>query len=163
MEVKTVRKIPRKPSPEHQLITVEGQDNIDFTIARCCSPIKGDEIIGYMTKNRGLVIHKRDCPNVNREMHSRIMQVAWSKTDGFVYKARFDLIITDKPGMLSIVTGIIARGNSNIKKIDLEQINQSTARLKITIEVKDIFQLNQIYAELKSTPGIDSIIRKKIA
>jgi len=163
VEVKTVRKIPRKPSPEHQLITVEGQDNIDFTIARCCSPIKGDEIIGYMTKNRGLVIHKRDCPNVNLELSSRIMQVAWNKTDGALYQARFDLIITDKPGMLSSVTGILARSDSNIKKIDLEQINQTMARVKLTFEVKDVLHLNQIYAELKNTPGIYSIVRKKIA
>ena len=55
VEVKTVRKTPRNTSPENQLITVEGQEDIDFTIARCCSPIKGEEIIGYMTKNRGLV------------------------------------------------------------------------------------------------------------
>jgi GTP pyrophosphokinase len=163
VEVKTVRKAPRKPSLENQLITVEGQDDIVFTIARCCSPIKGDEIIGYMTKNRGLVIHQKDCPNFNSEMPLKIKRVSWSQTDRYAYKARFELIIDDKPGMLSSITSIIAQHDSNIKKIDLEQLNQAMVRVKIILEVRDTFQLNRIYEGLKSTAGIYSVIRKKVA
>ena len=93
----------------------------------------------------------------------KIKRVSWSQTDRYSYKARFEIIIDDKPGMLNSITGIIAQYDSNIKKIDLEQVNQTMVRVKIIFEVRDTFQLNRIYEGLKSTTGIYSVIRKKVA
>jgi guanosine-3',5'-bis(diphosphate) 3'-pyrophosphohydrolase len=158
----------KKPSPSrlaglHKLISVEGQADIDFTFAKCCHPIKGEEIIGYMTKNRGLVVHKKDCPNVNTEIPSRLKRVSWNEEPDHAYQVKLQLLASDQPGMLCTISGITAASNSNIKKIDLEQASQTMARVTLVFEVRDMFQLNEITGRLKALPGIYSINRKKMA
>ena len=147
----------------HKLISVEGQADIDFIFAKCCHPIKGEEIIAYITKNRGLVVHKKNCPNVNSEIPSRLKRVSWNEVPEHSYQVKLQLLAADKPGMLSTITGITAASNSNIKKIELEQASQAMARITIVFEVRDMFQLNEIISRFKALPGIYSLNRKKIA
>jgi guanosine-3',5'-bis(diphosphate) 3'-pyrophosphohydrolase len=158
----------KKPSPSrlaglHKLISIEGQADIDFTFAKCCHPIKGEEIIGYMTKNRGLVVHRKDCPNVNTEIPSRLKRVSWNEAPDHAYQVKLQLLAADQPGMLSTISGITAASNSNIKKIDLEQASQAVVRVTLVFEVRDMFQLNEIIGRFKALPGVYSINRKKIA
>jgi GTP pyrophosphokinase len=157
----------KKPSPRsdalHKLISVEGQADIDFTFAKCCHPIKGEEIIGYMTKNRGLVVHKKNCPNVNSEIPSRLKRVSWNETPDHAYQVKLQLLAADQPGMLSTISGITAASNSNIRKLELEPASQAMTRISLVFEVRDMFQLNEIIGRFKALPGIYSINRKKMA
>ncbi len=154
---------PARRTALHKLINVEGQADIDFTIAKCCHPIKGEEIVGYMTKNRGLVIHKKDCPNVNNEIPSRLKRVSWNEAPEHAYQVKLQLLADDKPGMLSTISGITAASDSNIKKIELEQASHGVARVTIIFEVRDMFQLDEISRRFKALPGIYAINRKKTA
>jgi GTP pyrophosphokinase len=163
VEIRPARKPPARSGTLHKLVIVEGQADIDFTFAKCCHPIKGEEIIGYMTKNRGLVVHKKDCPNVNTEIPSRLKRVSWNDEPDHAYQVKLQLLASDKPGMLSTISGITAASHSNIKKIDLEQASQSVARVTLVFEVRDMFQLNEIIAQFKALPEIYSISRKKMA
>jgi len=147
----------------YKLINVDGQADIDFIFAKCCHPIKGEEIIGYITKNRGLVIHKKNCPNVNLEIPSRLKQVSWNEVPKHAYQVKLQLLVADKPGMLSTITGITAASDSNIKKIELEQTSQAMARISIVFDVRDMFQLNEIISRFKVLPGVYSLNRKKLA
>ena len=72
VDIKPAKKAAARSGALHSLINVDGQPDIDFIFAKCCHPIKGEEIIGYITKNRGLVVHKKSCPNVNLEISSRL-------------------------------------------------------------------------------------------
>ncbi len=164
VEIKAVRKAPAaRGAGLHKLVSVEGQADIDVTFAKCCHPIKGEEVIGYITKNRGLVVHRRDCPNVNSEIPSRLKRVSWNEAPEHVYQVRLELLADDKPGMLSTLSSITAAANSNIKKISLEQASQAVARVTIVFEVRDMFQLNEITSRFKALPGIYAINRKKTA
>jgi guanosine-3',5'-bis(diphosphate) 3'-pyrophosphohydrolase len=163
VEIRPARKPPARSGTLHKLVIVEGQADIDFTFAKCCHPIKGEEIIGYMTKNRGLVVHKKNCPNVNTEIPSRLKRVSWNDEPDHAYQVKLQLLASDKPGMLSTISGITAASHSNIKKIDLEQASQSVARVTLVFEVRDMFQLNEIIAQFKALPEIYSISRKKMA
>ncbi len=129
VKIQTPKRPPRRAPAEPQLIRVEGQDGIAYTLARCCSPIKGDEIIGYLTKNRGLVIHKKNCPNINADIPSRLKQVSWSETEHRLWLVRLELIAADRPGMLNPITGIPAACDSNIKKIEQEQVSQALVKI----------------------------------
>ncbi|MDD8012975.1 MAG: bifunctional (p)ppGpp synthetase/guanosine-3',5'-bis(diphosphate) 3'-pyrophosphohydrolase [Acidobacteriota bacterium] len=155
----------RSPSPRaralHKLVNVEGQSDIDFTFARCCHPIKGEEIIGYLTKNRGLVVHRKSCPNVNSEIPSRLKRVSWNEAPEYAYLVKLQLLASDKPGMLNAITGVTAACGSNIKKIEIEPASQAVARVTILFEVRDMFQLNEITSRFTSMPGIFAISRKK--
>jgi (p)ppGpp synthase/HD superfamily hydrolase len=157
------RRPPARRTGLHKLISVEGHSDIDFTFAKCCHPIKGEEIVGYVTKNRGLVVHRRDCPNINSEIPSRLKRVSWNEAPEHAYQVKLQLLADDKPGMLSSISGITAACDSNIRKIELEQASQGVARVTFIFEVRDMFQLDEISRRFKALPGIYSITRKKIA
>ena len=156
------RAAPRR-GERHRLIRVDDAADSDFTFAKCCHPIKGEEIIGYVTKNRGLVVHRRDCPNVNREIPSRLKRVSWMEAPDYTYRVKLQLLADDKPGMLSTITGVTAETGSNIKKVELEPASQAVVRITLIFEVRDMFQLNEITARLQALPGIYSLQRRKAA
>ena len=156
------RAAPRR-GERHKLVRVDGQGDIDFTFAKCCHPIKGEEIIGYITKNRGLVVHRKDCPNVNSDIPSRLKRVSWNEAPDYSYQVKLQLLADDKPGMLSGITGVIAACGSNIKKIEMEPASQAVARVQIVFEVRDMFQLEEITSRLRELSGVYSIQRRKAA
>jgi guanosine-3',5'-bis(diphosphate) 3'-pyrophosphohydrolase len=161
VEIKPAKKTAARSGAMHSLINVDGQSDIDFIFAKCCHPIKGEEIIGYITKNRGLVVHKKNCPNVNSEIPSRLKRVTWNEALDHAYQVKLELLVADKPGMLSAITGITAASNSSIKKIEQEQSSQTMVKITLVFEVKDMFQLNEIFSHFKAVPDIYAINRKK--
>ena len=164
VEIRPAKKrLPSRRTGLHKLVHVEGQTDIDFTFAKCCHPIKGEEIIGYITKNRGLVIHRRHCPNINSEIPSRLKRVSWNEANEHAYRIKLQLLADDKPGMLSTISGITAACDSSIKKIELEPSSQSVVKVTLVFEVRDMLQLNEIIGRFKALPGIYSITRKKMA
>lgn len=163
VEIRPAKKATTRSGALHSLINVDGQSDIDFIFAKCCHPIKGEEIIGYITKNRGLVVHKKNCPSINMEIPSRLKHVTWNEALDHVYQVKLELLVADKPGMLSTITGITAASNSNIKKLEQEQSSQGMVKITLIFEVRDMFQLNEIYSHFKTVPDLYSINRKKIS
>lgn len=161
--IETERRIPKKVSQMHRLVKVEGYRDVDVTFARCCNPIKGDKIAGFITKNRGLVIHKDNCASLKNVMPTRRIKVAWDEeVKDFSYNVRYDLMVIDKPGLLSIISTIIAGYDSNIRRVENEQISSQMSKLKITFEVKDTDQLRRIEQEFRAVKDVYQVIRKKV-
>jgi len=161
-EIQPIKKIPKKISSIYKLVNVEGYQDIDIIFAKCCSPIKGEKIIGYVSQNRGLVIHKEKCSNIKNVIPSRIKEVNWNVDEDFTYTIKYDLIVQDRPGVLSAISSINANHNSNIKKIENENISQSMSKIKISFEVSDLTHLQKIINEFKKVKGVFSIVRKRI-
>ncbi len=161
--VVSTRRPSKKTSQVYKLINVEGYKDIDITFARCCNPIKGDDISGYITQKRGLVIHKESCPSLRNVMETRLIEVNWSDEQNFSYIVRYDLIVPDRPGVLNLISGITADNQSNISKISMEKTTQDMCKIKIAFEVKNTLQLDSMLKELKKIKGIESIIRRKAA
>ncbi len=157
------KKVSKKISQIHKLINVEGYQDIDITFAKCCNPIKGEKIIGYITKHRGLVIHKEECINLRNVISPRLNKVEWNEFDDHLYLVKYDLIVHDKPGLLSIISGVNAEFNSNIRKIESEKAGQNITKIKITFEVKNIDQLKKIFNKYKKVKGTFSVIRKRFS
>ncbi|MCK5056204.1 MAG: bifunctional (p)ppGpp synthetase/guanosine-3',5'-bis(diphosphate) 3'-pyrophosphohydrolase [Candidatus Aminicenantes bacterium] len=160
-EVIPVKRSSKKTSQVYKLIIVDGYKDIDILFARCCNPIKGDKITGYITHSRGLMIHKENCSNLKNAVQSRLKEVSWNEIADFPYLVKYDLVVPDKPGMLNSISGITSENNSNIKKIGIEKISQSMCKVKISFEVKDTNQLNKILSDFKKIKHIDSIVRRK--
>ncbi len=162
-DIEPERKPIKRISQLYRLVNVEGYRDVDVSFARCCNPIKGDKIAGFITKNRGLVIHKESCANLRHVMPTRRLQVNWNvDVADYSYEVRYDLVVIDKPGLLSAISTIIAGYNSNIRRIENENISQQMNKLKITFEVKDTSQLSKIEEELKAVKNVYQIIRKKV-
>ncbi len=155
------KKVSPKTAQIYRLINVEGYRDIDILFARCCTPIKGDDIVGYITQRRGLVIHRENCPNLKNVLPSRLKEVSWNEVEDFSYLVKYDLLVEDRPGVLSSVSSITAENNSNIKKIEIEEISQHMSKIKIAFEVKNTTQLNRIHNQFKNTKGVESVIRRK--
>ena len=158
-----VQKQVTRSSPAFRLVNVEGFQNIEVTFARCCRPIKGEEIVGYMTQKRGLVIHRGDCPSLKNAFPERLKTVAWNEDQDHVYPVRYELLVQNKPGLLSTVSNITAQANSNITKLETESISHTMAKLRLTFEVKDVQQLKKIIQKFLKTKGIYQVIRKRLS
>lgn len=161
-EIKSIDKIKKKGSPFYRLVSVEGCKDIDVKFARCCNPIKGDSIMGYITTKRGLMIHRQDCPTLQNVMNTRLKNVEWTPHEEYSYRVRFDLFIQDKPGLLSLISSVTANHSSNINKVETERISQSLSKIKITFEVKDTAQLQKIASDFRQIKGVQTVVRKRI-
>ena len=141
-------------------IQVRGQDDLLVYRAKCCNPIPGDEIVGYITRGRGVAVHNRSCPNVQNLLYEseRRIDVEWTGAAEGEFVARLLVFAEDRPGMLAEVTGAIGEAGSNIRSLETRQENLH-ARIEIALEIKDRRQLDRILTAIKRKPGVFNVER----
>src|SRR5262245_37353601 len=145
-------------------IVVKGTDDIMVYRARCCNPIRGEDIIGYITRGKGVAVHSNRCPNmpgllVNPE---RLIDVEWMKTDAkheSAYPVTMRLVTEDRPGMVADVTQAIAGVGTNIRDIRASLDDQGRGQLVLTAEIFDVKHLERIVGALKSVRGVMDVER----
>jgi guanosine-3',5'-bis(diphosphate) 3'-pyrophosphohydrolase len=162
LEIIPLKKPHKRQSQMYKLVNVDGYQDIDISFAKCCNPIKGEKIVGYVTQKRGLVIHRESCVNLKNVLHTRRKKVEWNDIWEYQYRVKYGLLVQDKPGLLNSISGITAKYDSNIIKVENERISQNTSNIKIIFEVKDINQLNKITKEFTQIKGVYSIDRKLV-
>ncbi|MGL5712452.1 MAG: RelA/SpoT family protein [Paraclostridium sp.] len=154
------KKKRKKISP--QGIIVKGVDNILVRFAKCCNPIPGDEIIGYITKGRGVAIHRKDCPNANLESEyfkNRIVDVAWESSKNASFEAEIQVITEDRRGIINDITHIIAIEKMSLNGINARKGKDSIVSVNLLVEVNSIEELNFLMKKIKSIPGVEEIYR----
>ncbi len=160
-EVVIKKKEIKKTRGIYKLINVDGYNDIDFSFAKCCNPIKGENIVGYITLNRGISVHRENCRNVKKFLDSKFLDVSWNETDEHYYLVNYDLIVSDKPGILNSISKVTTEHNSNIRKIINDKHSQNASRIALSFEVKNISQLNSIVNEFKKIKGMFKVIKKR--
>ena len=160
-EVIIKKKDLKKKGGIYKLINVDGYNDIDFSFAKCCNPIKGELIVGYITLNRGISIHRASCRNVKKFVDTKFLDVSWNETDDHCYHVNYDLIVSDKPGILNSISKVTTEHNSNIRKILNEKHSQYSSRVNLSFEVKNIGQLNSIVNDFKKIKGMFKVIKKR--
>ncbi len=160
-EVIIKKKEVKKNNGIYKLINVDGYNDIDFAFAKCCNPIKGEAIVGYITLNRGISVHKESCRNVKKFVDSKFLDVSWNEIDDHSYLVNYDLIVSDTPGILNSISKVTTEFNSNIRKILNEKHSQNSSRVTLSFEVKNISQLNSIINEFKKIKGMFKVIKKR--
>jgi GTP pyrophosphokinase len=141
-------------------ILVLGQDNLMVYRAKCCNPIKGDPIVGYVTRGRGVAVHHTACPNVQRLLYQseRRIAVQWSDQVGEVYTVTLLVHAKDRPGLLASITSVISGVGANIQYLDSRPDNLN-ARIEATLDINDRDQLERILKNIKRIPGISEVER----
>ncbi len=155
--------ITRKAAPGSN-IAVKGIDNCLVRVSRCCTPLPGDEIIGYITKGRGVSVHRKDCVNIrtdllSEEEKSRIIECFWvEQTQG---KFICDLIIesTDRQGLLVDITISVGDLKISIRSMNSRISKNKIAIIELTIEVSEAEQLNNLIKRLYTIPGVYNVVR----
>jgi GTP pyrophosphokinase len=141
-------------------IIVRGHDDLMVYRSKCCNPIPGDDIIGYVTRGRGIAVHSKNCPNVENLLYEadRRIPVEWAGSTHAEFPVRLRIITEDRPGMLASITSIISETGANIRTFESggEDIR---ARIEVALDVRDRKQLEHILARIKRIPGVFDIER----
>ena len=143
-------------------VIVKGLDNILVRFAKCCNPLPGDEIIGYVTKGRGVAIHRADCPNcqLNDEVFKkRLVDVSWDNPKKSKFEGEIRIIGTDRKSMLNDIIHTIAVQKFNINGVNARKSKDEITQINLLIEVNDISDLTNLMKKIKSIPGVDDVFR----
>ena len=149
-------------------LQVEGQDDLLVYRARCCNPIRGEEIVGYVTRGKGVAVHARSCPNVQNLLYEsdRRIQVEWALAAGEVgstkaqtYPVKLLVLCDDRAGMLKEFTAIISDEGTNIRSVDSKLAADGSAVVDFVIEIVDLRQLNKLMQSLRRVPGVRDVQR----
>ena len=145
-----------------QGVKVQGVDNMMVRFSQCCQPIPGDEIMGYITRGRGVSIHRTDCPNILNltDEPERKIEVRWDTSDAQTFIVRLVVTGTDRRGLFADVAGAVSRTSTDIKSADLT-VNETGIEGTFVIEVKDLDHLNRVVGAMKSIDGILEVERRE--
>jgi GTP pyrophosphokinase len=134
-------------------VAVLGLKGLLTTMARCCNPTQGDEIIGYITRGHGATIHRQDCPNILRvQDRERLVKVSWGENVR-TYPVPIRVRAYDRQGLMGDITTLLNGENVNIVDVQV-RLNKNLADLRLVIEVKDIAQLSRMLARIENLPNV---------
>lgn len=152
----------RKTVPENGVI-VKGIDNCLVRLSRCCNPVPGDKIIGYITRGRGVSVHRSDCTNVSdsRGEDERLIEVKWYTSINTAYKADITVMANDRTSLLMEVTNTTAEAKIPLKAMNARTTRDQIAVINLTLEIIDTEQLDKIIKRLKKVDGVFEVTRNK--
>jgi GTP pyrophosphokinase len=155
---KVVTKVKTKPKSS---IPVKDTKGRLVQLAKCCSPIKGEPITGYMTSGRGLTIHALHCPRLQKYSlnEQRLVDVSWDKTSTGFYKGAVLIKGEDSPGVLAKLTSTIAQLGGNISKAEVKIHSDKKAQINLSLRIKDIDHFQHIMKKIIKIKEIDSVER----
>jgi len=149
---------PRKVSGT--AVSVLGLKNILTTFAKCCKPVPGDEIVGYITRGRGATIHRQDCPNILRMTdHDRIVRVSWGEPQ-LTFPVEIQIKAYDRQGLMGDISTLLTNENINLNDVKLNVIH-NLAHMVLVLEISDIAQLSRVLTKIENLPNVMEAHRLK--
>jgi guanosine-3',5'-bis(diphosphate) 3'-pyrophosphohydrolase len=148
-------------------LQVEGQNDLLVYRARCCNPIRGEEIIGYVTRGKGVAVHARSCPNVQNLLYEsdRRIAVEWGRVGDQTagrpqrYPVKITVFCDDRTGMLKEMTAVISEDNTNIRGVEIKREESGEAIVEFVVEAEDVHHLNRMVLALRRVPGVRAVQR----
>jgi GTP pyrophosphokinase len=154
------------PRPERKMksdeVTIQGAGGLLTQLAQCCNPVKGDPIIGFTTRGRGITIHRQDCPNALaiRETE-RLIQVSWGGAAQQTYSVPLRIQAYDREGLLRDVTTIVADEKVSMSRVTVPDVKKNIANILLTMQVTDLTQLTRILKRVEQLPNVLDVRRWK--
>ena len=155
---------PKLPSKVLDTITIRGSEGMAVQFAQCCRPIPGDPILGFINKDKGLVIHTHDCPAIRkfRLDPDKWLDVEWDPQGHRLYKVSLKLVVANRRGMLAKIASTIAEAESNIDNVSMEEADNSTyTNMNFTVQVENRVHLAELMRRLRKIPDVVRINRVK--
>ena len=164
MTDENLEKHTKLPARSLDTITIHGTEGMAVQFAQCCRPIPGDPILGFINKDKGLVIHTHDCPSVSKFKldPDKWLDVEWEPDSDKLFKTNLNLTVANQPGMLAKIASGIADAGSNIDNVSVEEADGSAyANLYFTVQVKNRIHLADLMRGLRKIPDVVRINRSK--
>lgn len=156
----TVRESKENAHNKNSGVGISGVDGVLMRMAKCCNPVPGDPIIGYISRGQGITVHLADCPNVANMEPERLISVHWDGQEEKPYEAGIFIIARNEHGVLASVAQIMGKDDVNITGLGLEIQADGRARLHFTVEVRNTTQLYQLIEHIRSLPSIYEVVRE---
>ena len=148
-------------------VTILGQSGLYAQPAGCCKPLPGDKVVGYITRGKGVTMHKVDCPNlVSRQKNpleaARIVPMQWDEEQSQnFYNVQIEVEAYDRAGLLRDITGVVADEKINMRRADARvDAREHIARVQVELEIRDVRQLSRIMSQIERLPNIRNVYRK---
>ena len=156
---KTERQIKKK---QNYGVTVKGLNNIMVRFARCCNPVPGDDIAGYITKGRGVSVHRKDCSNfkaIVEKQEEKVVDVSWGTEKGAAYVAELEVKAEDRMCLLSDVMLVITDSNFRLLSLNAKSGRNGVANINIQVKIDNIAQLKELMKKIRRLQGILDVYR----
>ena len=159
-------KEPEKIKVRHEGgIVIQGIDNLLIRISHCCNPVPGDNIVGYITKGRGISIHRSDCPNITKQkdIQQRLIEVEWEDTTNSVqeYNADLEIYGFNRDGLLNDVLNIVSGMTKKLVSVEAKPTKDRLAVINLTFKIQNLNHLYSIVDKVKTIPDVYSVKRTK--
>ncbi|MBC7104625.1 MAG: bifunctional (p)ppGpp synthetase/guanosine-3',5'-bis(diphosphate) 3'-pyrophosphohydrolase [Firmicutes bacterium] len=155
----------RLPAPEGRVapgITVKGVDNVLVRLARCCNPVPGDPITGYITRGRGVSIHRSECRNIGlwqEAERERLVEASWGEGFGGPFQVRLVVEAVDRAGLLSDVMAVLADQRLSASWVTARGKRDQMASIEVTVEISNLDQLNHVIQRVGRVRDVLSVRR----
>ncbi|MBW7459743.1 ACT domain-containing protein, partial [Paenibacillus sepulcri] len=144
-------------------VTVKGLDNLLVRFARCCNPIPGDDIIGYITRGRGVSVHRADCQNIplgeGGEEAGRVIEVEWEQSIEANYSVDIEITGHDRRGLLNEVLQAVSESKTNISAVSGRSDKNKLAMIHMTILIRNLEHLQSVVEKIKRVKDVYSVHR----
>ncbi|MEK6700370.1 MAG: bifunctional (p)ppGpp synthetase/guanosine-3',5'-bis(diphosphate) 3'-pyrophosphohydrolase [Nitrospirota bacterium] len=164
-----IEPVPRKPLKKAAsksaggAMKISGMDNMLIHLSKCCNPVPGDKVMGFITRGRGVSIHTADCPNVADLAfdRDRLVEVSWGDFAAAPHAVKITVRTEDKPGLLASISSSISAAEANITHAEASIGEDRQATLNFTIDIKDVDHLNRIIKNIEAINGVLNVQRVK--
>ena len=143
-------------------VMVLGVNNIATQMARCCKPVPPDPIVGFVTRSRGVMVHRADCANVRglqQAQQDRVMTADWGRAEGAGFSADIDVVASDRQGLLRDISEAIARERINVTAVNTLS-RGAQAFMRFTVQVSDSDGIQRVLRQVREVPGVDAAHRR---
>ena len=165
LENKIEELVKAKPTnkPSKSGVVVKGIDNCLVKLSKCCNPLPGDNIIGYITKGRGVSVHRTNCPNVNElfEDDNRIIDVYWYEDIQGTYKVDVEIFSTDRSGLLKDILRQVENTKADLVGVNSKVNKERVAIINLSLQTKNIAELNKLLGQINQVEGVFEVKRKR--
>ncbi|MDU3349471.1 MAG: bifunctional (p)ppGpp synthetase/guanosine-3',5'-bis(diphosphate) 3'-pyrophosphohydrolase [Clostridium sp.] len=154
--------INKKTSSNDYGVTVKGVNNLMVRFARCCNPVPGDEILGYITKGRGISVHRSDCSNLKALIdydNGKVVEVSWGSSKGTAYVAEIQVRAEDRIGILSDIMMIITEAKLPLNALNAKSSKGNIAIINIKVKIDSIEQLRELMRKIRRLKGVMDVYR----
>jgi GTP pyrophosphokinase len=154
--------VPGRPHDADAVIKVRGVDDLLVYRAKCCNPIRGEAIVGYVTRGKGVAVHSKMCPNVQSLMYDveRKIEVEWARAAEDPFPVRIVIHTDDRPGMLNQLTSVLSNENTNIRSLEAKtELDHDGGIVEMTVDVRDKKQLEKLVSAMRRISGVRDVER----
>lgn len=153
----------KKTKPSNSGVVVKGIDNCLVKLSKCCNPLPGDEIVGYITKGRGVSVHRKDCVNVKDLLteENRMIDVEWYQEAKETYDVNIEVMANDRSGLLVDILNALKESKAKLMGVNTKTTKERIAMMDIALEVENIQELNQVQKAIRKVDSVYEVRRKK--